>query len=479
MQSRRDQVQAYFFVVGRLVSAVTHGKPDALEMPNKRIRNGIVFGVLVSVLLMAIFGILGLFKPGKSTAWQQDGSIVVNKDSGAQFVYLGGQLRPVLNYSSARLAAGDSGGTVQSVSQQSLEGTPVGQPIGIPGAPDSIPTAQTLETGPWTVCVQPGAARPKPTDPVVTLKFGSRPGKSTSDGQGLLVSTPDNAVHLVWNGKRYKVPDQRTLDALPYGNVTPLQVSTAWLDPIPAGRDLALPAIEGAGSPGPVIDGKPSKVGQVYEVRNPATESDQFYLVREDGKTALNRTSAALALASPAVQSAYPGGQVSVLQAGPTALTSVPDSGGPDLVGGFPPVPPQAVVPPPDAQPCARYSPSGTGDLKVTVEMQSTSEVDAGSVALAEHVSGSMADKISLPAGRGVLAKSLPAPGAQPGAAFLITDTGTKYPLADDKVVEGLGYSPTSAVQIPDELLDLLPAGPMLTSSGAVQVQTPQPNEQP
>ena len=111
--------------------------------------------------------------------------------------------------------------------------------------------------------------------------------------------------------------------------------------------------------------------------------------------------------------------------------------------------------------------------------MQSTSEVDAGSVALAEHVSGSMADKISLPAGRGVLAKSLPAPGAQPGAAFLVTDTGTKYPLADDKVVEGLGYSPTSAVQIPDELLDLLPAGPMLTSSGAVQVQTPQPNEQP
>ena len=62
---------------------------------------------------------------------------------------------------------------------------------------------------------------------------------------------------------------------------------------------------------------------------------------------------------------------------------------------------------------------------------------------------------------------------------LVMRELGTKYPLADDKVVEGLGYSPTSAVQIPDELLDLLPAGPVLTSSGAVQVQTPQPNEQP
>ena len=30
MQSRRDQVQAYFFVVGRLVAAVVHGRPDVL-----------------------------------------------------------------------------------------------------------------------------------------------------------------------------------------------------------------------------------------------------------------------------------------------------------------------------------------------------------------------------------------------------------------------------------------------------------------
>ncbi|GAA3362870.1 hypothetical protein GCM10020366_52540 [Saccharopolyspora gregorii] len=51
-------------MVGRLVAAVTHGRPDALESPNRRVKNGTMFGVLVAALLMAVFGILGLFLPG-------------------------------------------------------------------------------------------------------------------------------------------------------------------------------------------------------------------------------------------------------------------------------------------------------------------------------------------------------------------------------------------------------------------------------
>ena len=475
MQSRKDQVQAYFFVVGRLVAAVTHGRPDALEAPNKRMRNGTMFGVLVAALLVAIFGILGLFLPGGNSSWRAAGTIVVEKDSGAQFVYLDDQLHPVLNYSSARLAAGNSGGKVVSVAQKSLAGTPVGQPIGIPGGPDSIPTAGTLESGPWTVCVQPGAAKPMVKDPVVTLLLGAGPGLATSDREGLLVSTPDNAVHLVWKGKRYRLPNQTAIDALNYGGLTPVRVSSAWLDPIPAGRDLAVPDTEGAGSPGPVIDGKPSVVGQVYEVRNPAMDTEQFYLVRKDGVTALNKTSAALVFASPTTRAAYPGQAVQAVQAGPTALAGVPTSAGQDLAAGFPPAPPEAVVPPTDSQPCMRYAASGAGDMKVTLELQRTAAVNTGSVALAEHVAGSMADKIALPAGRGVLARNLPAPGSSPGTAYLITDVGTKFPLADDKVLQGLGYTESAVVQIPDELLALLPSGPVLSTAGATQVQTPQP----
>ncbi|MFR9731788.1 type VII secretion protein EccB [Saccharopolyspora sp. MS10] len=473
MQSRKDQVQAYFFVVGRLVAAVTHGRPDALESPNRRVKNGTMFGFLVAVLLMAVFGILGLFLPGGNTSWKQAGSIVMDKETGAQFVYLDGQLHPALNYSSAKLASGNTGGKVVSISRESMEGTPVGQPIGIPNAPDSIPTAETLSITPWTVCAQPLPPNQMVGEPTITLMVGAQDGTATTHGQGLLVRTPDDALQLIWEGKRYRVTSPAVVDALGYGDTTPLEVPASWLNPIPAGRDLAVQDTPGAGQPGPAIDGRPSRVGQVYEVRNPAIDSSQFYLVRQDGVTPLNRMSAALLFAAPSTRDAYPGMQVAPIPAGPSAIAGVPASRGADLVSGFPGVVPETVIPPADSQPCVRYASSAAGNMKVTLELQPTARVKAGSVATAQHIAGTVADNVVLPPGGGVLARDLPAPGAAPGTAFLITDVGTKFPLADAKVLETLGYSEQSVMQVPTDLLALLPTGPVLSIGGATQVQSP------
>ena len=84
-----------------------------------------------------------------------------------------------------------------------------------------------------------------------------------------------------------------------------------------------------------------------------------------------------------------------------------------------------------------------------------------------------MADRIVVPAGGGVLARDLPAPGAAPGTAYLITDVGTKYPLADANVLKSLGYSENSVMQVPTDLLALLPNGPVLSTAAATQVQSP------
>lgn len=472
MQSRKDQVQAYFFVVGRLVAAVTHGRPEVLEAPTRRLKIGTVLGVLAAVLLMAIFTILGMFLPSKSDSWRTEGAIVMEKDTGARFVYLQGQLRPVANYSSAMLASG--GGEVVSASQKSLSGTPVGQPIGIPNAPDSIPTPETLEPGPWTVCVRPGSSAPVGGEPQVTLELGAEPGTSAADNQGMLVSTPDDAVHLVWRGKRFRINNQSVIEALGYGDKPPVKVSPSWLNPIPAGRDLEVPSTPGIGEQGVRIDGQTSIVGQVYEVRNPAVDSPQFYLVRQDGVAPLNKTSAALVFADEATRNAYPDGTVQPIQVGPTALSGVQKSTADSLVNGFPPSPPEAVVPPSQSLPCVRYASSGAGEMKVSLELRSAPEVNRRSVPTPQHIAGQMADRIVLPAGHGVLARSLSAPGAPPGTAYLITDVGRKFPLANKEVLEALGYSESMVMQIPDELLALLPEGPVLSTEAAVRVQAPQ-----
>ncbi|WP_370948061.1 type VII secretion protein EccB [Amycolatopsis sp. cg5] len=476
MQSRKDQVQAYFFVVGRLAAAVTHGRPDVLQAPNRRLNTGTALGILVAGILVAIFGIYGLFVPGGDNSWRHAGAIVMDKTVGARYVYLDGQLRPVLNYSSARLATGKAGnGEVISVSQKSLAGTPVGQPIGILGAPDSLPTSARLATGPWTVCAEPAGTGPGAPGPGVTLLLTQHPGPALSAKQALLVSTPDNAKYLIWQGKRQLLPERAVLETLGYSDQVAVPVTLAWLNTIPRGTDIAVPRTTGVGDAGPLVDGRPSIVGQVLQVRNPALASDQLYLVRKDGVTPLTRTSAALVLAAPSTRDAYPNATVAPIQVGPAGITGAPVSTGPDLVAGLPPEPPEVVDPGAEALPCMKFGPSATGEPAVSAQLLPRVLVNAESVPVAEHAPGTMADRVAIPMGGGVLARDLPAPGAAPGTSFLITEVGRKYPLAGPDVLSTLGYAESSVVKVPAELLALLPSGPLLSVEGALRSQPARP----
>ncbi|WP_410611354.1 type VII secretion protein EccB [Amycolatopsis sp. lyj-109] len=468
MQSRKDQVQAYFFVVGRLAAAVTHGRPDVLQPPNKRTNSGVVLGFMLAAVLAGIFGVYGLFVPGGDNTWRSQGAIVMDESTGARYVYLDGQLRPVLNYSSARLASGNAGGgSVISVSRNSLKDAPIGQPIGIPGAPDALPDSGKLAGSAWTECVQP--------DGTVTLLLGGEAGKPhVPAAQGMLVATPDGGVYLVWQGKRYRVGERTVLETLGYGAARPVSVVSSWLNPILSGPDITLPRVPGAGAPGPVIDGRPSRVGQVYKIHNAALGFDQLYLVGSDGVSSLSRTGAALVLAGPAAKDAYGDAEVRPIEAGPGALSGVPVSTGPDFAAGLPADPPRIVTPTQADSPCVSFVPSEHGEMSATVEFRSASQVAAMSVPAAAHRAGETADRVGVPAGAGVLAKELSAPGAAPGTLYLVTEVGTRFPLADAGVAGALGYSASSAVQVPRELLDLLPAGPVLSTSGAVQPQSPQ-----
>jgi type VII secretion protein EccB len=471
MQSRRDQVQAYFFVVGRLVAAVVHGRPDVLQPPNKRLNTGVFLGLVVGVIVMGVFGIYGVFVPGGNTSWRQPGAIVMNETTGARYLYLDNQLRPVLNYSSARLAAGKSGtGQVVSVAQKSLAGTPVGQPIGIAGAPDALPTV--LDNGPWTVCAQPASTGPQAQGPTVTLVLGQPLQETLTDKQAMLVRTPDDTEFLIWRGKRHLFPSKAEAESLNYGGIAPVEASAAWVNAVPAGQDVSAAVPADVGSPGPSIDGHASVVGQVYQVRNPAIGTTQLYLVRADGVAALSRTSAALLLASPSIRPAYRGSAVEPLAAGPGALSGVPAStSGPDLVGALPAEPPQIVSPPPNAMACANFSPLAGGEQQVTAGLLATSVSSVKGMPVSAHAAGTTADRVVIPAGGGMLVAGQQTPGAPPTAVYLVTETGTKYPLANGDVAAALGYSVQSAVRMPADLLSLLPSGPLLSVEAALRVQ--------
>jgi type VII secretion protein EccB len=462
MASRRDQAQAYFFVIGRLVAGLLSGDPDTLQRPNRRPSVGTVFGILIAVLIAAGFGIYGLLRPGGTSAWKNEpGSMVLVKETGARYLLVNGQLRPVLNYTSARLVLGGSAG-VNMVSRDSLEGVPVGSPIGIPGAPDGLPSASKLYGGPWTVCVRPATGG---SGVRTTLMLAADNAPALSDRQALLVSTPDSATFLIWQGKRHRVASAAVQVALGYGRMTPVPVSAPWINPVPSGPDLTFPAVAGRGLPGPALGGRPGVVGQVYEYRNPALGVPDLFLLRPDGLALLSQTQAALLLADPAAREAYGNSSVRPV---PVSAEEVAKAGVRDrstFVTGYPPSPPEAANDVTGFYPCVRHTIGGaeTGIAAVLVPTASLRAV----LPMGGTGGGAAADEVMMPAGSGLLIRN----NVSPGTVYLVSEFGMKFAVPDGDALTALGYAGVPPILVSSELLTLLPTGPVLSRASALAGQ--------
>ena len=110
------------------------------EAPFRRSNLGVIVGTALAVLLSGGAVVYGLISPAASSAWRNPGAVIVEKETGTRYLYLGGELRPTANYASALLAAGQKP-SVQYVGRDTLHGIAVGATIGIPGAPEELPSA--------------------------------------------------------------------------------------------------------------------------------------------------------------------------------------------------------------------------------------------------------------------------------------------------------------------------------------------------
>ncbi|MGP4017776.1 type VII secretion protein EccB [Saccharopolyspora sp. 5N708] len=467
MQSRRDQVQAYFFMVGRLVSALMRGRPDDQTTPTRRFVVGAVIGALLGGLVVAGFGIYGMVVPGGNNSWRAPGTIIVAKETGARFLYLDGVLHPVVNYSSALLASNSPQSTVKSVSQNSLQGVPRGTPIGIADAPDSLPPAKNLTRDPWVACVATVASASGAEVPIIDLQVRAPAGAPLADDEGLLVSTPDSGTFLVWQGKRLRMPNATAVNALGYGDAIPFPVPTGWINALASGPDLVPPKVPGAGATGPRVAGQPSRVGQIYEVRNPVLGTADFYLLLADGFAPLTPTMASLLLADPAIALAYPGRPPTPIRVGPEVLATIPKSATIGTPPGYPPTPPRvrSVGIGGSTRPCAVFEVSGPTAGDTTIRLVSRTEATG-----AGQLSPGAAERITVPPNRGILVRDLPAPNVPTGTHYLVSDLGVKYPLPSLDVAAVLGYGGVAPVPVPSPLLALLPTGPALDPTAAVRM---------
>jgi type VII secretion protein EccB len=464
MQTRRDLYQAHRLMMQRLGMALLQGEPDVPESPMRRHNVAMFCGVLVAVLVTAAFGIWGLMKPGGATSLTAPGTLIVEEQTGATYVYSRqeAKLIPVANYTSARLLLDTADVTVRTVSSASLAGFSRGTLVGIPGAPDSLPAREKLVRGPWSACVaeivDPAGTRKPYVSLVGGMDVGGRPfgdeAMVADDGQQSWVILADRCMRVSDAGVRALTGAQ------------PRQVPATWLNALPIGPDFRGPRIPGLGRRVKGPDGRVSAGGRVYTVPAVTGGDARWYVLLGDGLAPISQAQATLLLQDPASKGAYGRSPVRAIEVDAARANAAPRSRTSLAAEGMPATMPKISTPDPAAPLCTVYSDTAKGSTRarLTIGSRVPIPVPQGAASDQDHF-----DQVLLPPGGAVLAGLLPGEG-QLGAVqnySLVTDQGRRFALASGDLLPKLGYDFSEVAPLPAHLLHLIPEGPVLDPAAA------------
>jgi type VII secretion protein EccB len=440
--SRQDQLHSYQYTQQRVVSALVTHDPDPHRSPLRRAGTTALVSVLVAAIAVTAAAIYGILTGAGNNVPESDAKVYLEKGTGAAYVLLKpeNRLHPVLNYTSGLLIANATAPDTENISSKALAQLPLGDPLGIPGAPASLPDPPNLLTEDWSVCTAKPDASSKPTS---TLLVGAPAGGSAiSDTDGLLVKDPADQMFLIFGGRRFLIPDNRTLSILQWSTKPIDQVAAAWINAIPRGPDLVAPHVDNFGARSGVRQA--SHIGQLI------TDGQQWAVALADGKAFITSMQAQL-MRTGGTDPVNVGVDFSDV---PMSKTSIIDN----RQDGLPQVVPTLVDPPATA--CMTLS--GTSDGKGGLRLGPT--IPAGTPVAATRSPGVMADAVYIQRGYGALVVSAASPTAPDttGTVSLITDTGKAYPLAGRDLLGKLGYGNVKPRQIPAQFLALMPQGPAL-----------------
>jgi type VII secretion protein EccB len=476
MASRRDQFQSYQFMVRRVLSSFVLHETDPAQPPLRRMTGAAFGSVMVAVIVLAIAGVVGVLKPSGSKAdWKSSGHVIVEKPSGATYVWMADQetgkffLYPTTNFSSAALLASTTETT--SVSTQQLQHAPRGPRLGLLDAPDALPTSDHLAGTPWTLCSLPAKTISGEQVPNTALVVGrQRTSGVPIDNSAILVRDIElRTLHLVWHGHDYPIRgEDPVLEGLTLRDQPQVEVGTAWLSALPGGKILTTPAAPGRGQHTNVIPGG-ATVGEVRAVHSAG--GTQNYLVQKDQIQAITPVQAAITLADPTVRQQAYGGQSPVARPMSAAVAaSIPRLGLPPADPTDPPAtnPPMAAVNSNKSTVCASFSNAG-----LVPEVAVEAAVEGAELAPATQQrtqNGTvLANRVEVQPGWGALVESMPSPTAKSGSLFLVNDEGRRFGIASDEVRDALGYTDATPVQLPASLVARIPAGDGLDPKAAQQ----------
>ncbi|EWM15198.1 type VII secretion protein EccB [Kutzneria sp. 744] len=452
MVTTRDQVEAYTYESRRQVTSLMLGADEAVTDPRRRLNRSTVGGTVIAVLLMAGFGIAGFLGGGSGPALPGSGAVTVS-GTGDHYVIVDGQVHPALNLASALLVGG---GSLTEVRSEVLAGKPRGLPVGIPNAPDSLPSKDNLTNGAWTVCALQSGSVSAPSQ--ITLLIGAAPSQGTLDSaSGVLAQLPDDSTWLISKGRRYKLTGN-TRALLGLQRAATVRLPAEVLAVVPEGAEITQPSVTSGGAPTVQLP-SPVGVGDVIQTRQTGVQ-EQFFVVEPDGLAPISELTYALLAAS--------GSRVDQLDAN-VAVSAPQSHAQPPGSNTWPDRIPQPVGPQLDQPLCLSTTPGqapGDAPWQLSVSLPPAMPSPSGLSTVttkAGHVTN-----VKIAAGSGAVVKASSAAG-QDGVLTLVTDSGQRFPIPSADAASRLHFDPNAAKNVPLPFVTLLPAGPTLDPTAAAE----------
>ncbi|HTQ21544.1 type VII secretion protein EccB [Mycobacterium sp.] len=286
------QVSGWRFLLRRVEHAIVRRDTRMFDDPLQFYSRSVTLGIVIAVLILVGAGLLAFFKPAGKLG---GGNLLTDRATNQLYVLISGQLHPVYNLTSARLVLG-SAANPAAVKGSELSKLPMGQTIGIPGAPYATPVSGDTSSN-WSLC------------DTVTRANTSNPGVQTA-----IIAMPvvidaatdplkaNEAMLASFKGKSWILtPKGRHLIDLADRPLTSAMGIPAAAKPTPISEGMfnaladlglwQLPPIPGAGSPNTL--GLPPElvVGSVFQVHS--VRGPHYYVVLQDGIALVNTTTAA------------------------------------------------------------------------------------------------------------------------------------------------------------------------------------------
>lgn len=434
MATRKDLLKAHAFVTQRLKAALVSRRPDDPERPLRRLGTGVFASVMIGVLVAVGFGVVGLIRGGSSTSWQNEDAVIVNSETGAVYAFIGGELYPAANITSAKLATG--GANQRALKSRSLVGFPEQNPIGIAGAPRQLPAPANMSAYPLRVC----STSPDDQDQrYVTLEVGS--GAVPDGNASFAARDSSGAVYLVTNGRAHLAPTPEG-SALPpvlsfLGFTTVIEPGDRFLNTLPSGTPLEPLTIPKAGEQSirPPNTGS-NLIGTLFHVDGATTT---YYVLLEGGLAEIAPLeSAVLATAYNAESTAISATEAARVM-GSEQITA-PD------IPRYLPEPDRSITNVAAASACVTWADADS-------DPRTALAVDTPDVA-SRATTAWVADAIIMPTLHGALVT--PAGGG--GTPVLVTES-KRFGIGSVEDQVALGYGDVTVDEIPTEVLTLLPEG--------------------